>query len=240
MPYSVAKPKMLLLQADPGPRMAYSLKQTRPKMLPEANLGPRMPYSLKQMPPASSSRSQDRWIKKTCIMTVELVTFAEDITWNAPKDSAFLMVDANDLYDTIGDLDHTGAHTWNLNAVLENKAIPWHFLRIKMWVQEQVTSTKTQIYLGMSCNAGTHSSVSLATLVQHCLIVAEGCQVNLVHTAASTRFKCAGKQALGGACHECTGHDTCSPAMKTLRADCFSMAVQLWQNVEHVCPVHKF
>ena len=132
-----------------------------------------MPYSLKPVPPASSSRSQDPWIKKTGIMTVELVTFAEDIPWNAPRDSAFLMVDANDLHDTIGDLDHTGANTCNLNAVLASKAIPWHFLRIKMWAQKQVTSTKMQIYLGMSCNVGIHGNVSLATLVQHCLIVAD-------------------------------------------------------------------
>lgn len=171
------------------------------------------------------------------LMVVELVTFADDIPWSAPKDSAFLMVNAKDLDDTIEDWHHTGAHTRNLNAVLANKTVPLHFKSIRRWVRKQMTSKKMPIYLGMSCSMGTHSSVSLATLVQHCLTVAEGCQVNLVHMAETTHFKCGPKQALGGACHECTGHDMCL-VMKSLRADCFSMAVQLWQNVEHVCSVN--
>lgn len=251
MPYSVAKPKMLRLEANPGPRMPYSLKQTPPASSSTsqdqriASFGWIIkrsaacidPSDDKRLGPSVSFAAEPEDIPAKVVMVVELVTFADDIPWSAPKDSAFLMVDAKDLHDTIGDWHHTGAHTSNLNAVLANKTIPLHFKSIRRWVREQITSKKTPIYLGMSCNLGTHSSVSLATLVQRCLIVAEGCQVNLVHMAETTRFECGQKQPLGGACHECTDHDTC-PVMKTLRADCFSMAVQLWQNVEHMCSVN--
>lgn len=160
------------------------------------------------------------------VKLVELVTYAEDIPWDPPKTSAYLIVKAKNLFDPNGSRHHTGAHPEHLEQLLRQQNLSGHFKTIKKWFRDKMASSQMPLHLGIWCKKGKHRSVGLATLVGHCLLKVEGCQVNLTHMAAE-HFNCGHP----GACHECTGHKLCSTDMKKLRDECFCKAAEMWQCV---------
>lgn len=159
------------------------------------------------------------------VKSVELVTFAEDAFWCPPKTSANLTIKAKNLFDPAGSRHHTGAHPKHLEQLLKQGNLRGHFQTIKKWLRNQMASKQMPLYVGIWCKRGKHRSVGLATLVEHCLLKAEGCKVEVTHMAAGY-FNC-GRQ---GACIECTGHELCSTEMKQLRDECFCAAAEMWQQ----------
>ena len=155
---------------------------------------------------------------------VELVTFAEEIPWDPPKTSAYLIVKAKNLFDPTGSRHHTGGHPEHLQQMLQHQNLPGHFKTIKTWFR-RMTSMQMPLSLGIWCKRGKHRSVGLATLVAHCLSKIEGCQVELTHKAAA-EFNC----GQGAACHECTGHKLCPLDVNKLRDECFCTAAEMWRR----------